>query len=72
MITYDVDGSWYPCMALAPVSQGEKAEIFKNETFKTFRFSKDNLCKDCEYVRLCRNCYAANFNQTGEKPILCK
>ncbi len=65
MITYDVDGSWYPCMALAPVSQGEKAEIFKNETFKTFRFSKDNLCKDCEYVRLCRNCYAANFNQTG-------
>ncbi len=65
MITYDVDGNWYPCMALAPVSQGEKAKAFKNETFETFQFSKDNLCKNCEYVRLCRNCYAANFNQTG-------
>lgn len=65
MITFDVDGNWYPCMALAPVSQGSEAEIFKNEDFTHFNLACDNTCKQCPLLRLCRNCYAANFNQTG-------
>lgn len=65
MITYDVDGKWYPCMALAPVSQGESAIYFIKESFEHFIFDSDNKCKDCGLLRLCRNCYATNYNQTG-------
>lgn len=65
MITFDVDGQWYPCMALAPVSQGYDAKLFKEENFKQFDLSYDNICKQCPFLRLCRNCYAANYNQTG-------
>ena len=66
MITYDVDGNWYPCMALAPVSQGNIAEKFAYEDFKDFKFRADNICGKCKLLRLCRNCYATNFNQTGD------
>lgn len=66
MITYDIDGNWYPCMALAPVSQGQNADQFVCEDFKTFEFREGNICKNCDLLRLCRNCYAANYNQTGD------
>ncbi|MBR1433107.1 radical SAM protein [Ruminococcus sp.] len=66
MVTYDVDGNWYPCMALSPVSQREKAERFRNEDFRDFVFRDDNKCKECSLLRLCRSCYAANYNQTGD------
>lgn len=76
MITYDIDGKWYPCMALAPVSQGNKAEMFIRENFDNFKFDKKNMCKSCKLLRLCRNCYATNYNQTGDvqnqTPIQCK
>ena len=66
MVTYDVDGNWYPCMALAPVSQGKTADKFRNEDFHNFAFRNDNKCKNCNLLRLCRSCYATNFNQTGD------
>lgn len=66
MVTYDVDGTWYPCMALAPVSQGKEAVRFANENFSTFCFDDGNPCKMCKLLRLCRNCYAVNYNQTGD------
>lgn len=65
MITYDVNGKWYPCMALAPISQGKKAIKFIHESFDKFEMSSSNKCKECKLLRLCRNCYATNYNQTG-------
>lgn len=75
MVTYDVDGSWYPCMALAPVSKGLDSKKFEYENFETFKFNESNICRNCELLRLCRNCYAANYNQTHnvemQTPIQC-
>jgi len=66
MVTYDVDGKWYPCMALSPVSQGKDALKFLNEDFEDFSFDANNKCKKCNLLRLCRSCYASNYNQTKD------
>ena len=63
---FDIQGNWYPCQGLSPLTVGkEKSEQFKSRDFKFFKLSNDNSCKKCPWIRLCRTCYAANFLETG-------
>lgn len=62
---YDMDGHCYPCQGLASTSVGEeKAEIFEGEGFEHFKLSRNNPCRACQWLRICRTCYAANFLET--------
>lgn len=66
MMCFDTHGDAYPCQGFAPVSIGDEAKNFINYDEKNFRFSKENICKNCSWVRLCPNCYAANLQSTGD------
>lgn len=76
MTCFDTVGGEYPCQGFAPVSIGDDAKKFANFDEKNFRFTDDNLCKKCPWVRLCPNCYAANLQSTGNiqkvDPNLCQ
>lgn len=63
---FDIQGNWYPCQGLSPLTVGkEAARQFCNQDFLNFCLSQDNPCKNCRWVRLCRTCYAANYLETG-------
>lgn len=64
MICFDTEGRAYPCQGFAPVSIGEEAKNYINFDEKNFRFTESNMCKQCQWVRLCPNCYAANLQST--------
>lgn len=66
MICFDTEGGMYPCQGFAPVSIGDAAGIFLDYDEKNFRFTDNNICKKCPWVRLCPNCYAANLQSTGD------
>ena len=76
MVCCDADGNAYPCQGFAPVSIGEKSEAYRDFDQTKFRFTDDNPCKRCSWVRLCPNCYAANLQSTGDiqqvDPNLCQ
>ena len=76
MVCYDTQGNQYPCQGFAPVSIGEKSNLFLEFDNRNFRFTHENRCKSCKWVRLCPNCYAANFQSMSDiqkvDPNLCK
>lgn len=76
MTCFDSEGCAYPCQGFAPVSIGDNAQEYRNFDEKKFRFTIDNPCKTCPWVRLCPNCYAANLQSTGDiqkvDPHLCQ
>ena len=73
---FDTEGGAYPCQGFAPVSIGEEARQYRDFDEKKFRFTQENLCRTCPWVRLCPNCYAANLQSTGDiqkvDPNLCQ
>ena len=75
MLCCDTSSNVYPCQGFAPVSIGEGAETFHEFDEAGFRFTKENTCRECSWVRLCPNCYAANLQSTGNiqkvDPDLC-
>lgn len=69
MFSYDVDGVAYPCQFFMPVTLGEeRAEGAKSLVFRdeVFRSDFPQPCRDCLALRICPNCYGANYEQTGE------
>lgn len=76
MTCYDAEGIAYPCQGFAPISIGKQANAFVDFDEKQFRFTDENSCKKCPWVRLCPNCYAANLQSTGDiqrvDPNLCQ
>lgn len=62
---YDIQGNWYPCQGLSPLTVGADAVNFREKDFNNFTLSDATVCKKCKWVRLCRTCYAANFLETG-------
>lgn len=70
IICYDAEGERYPCQGFAPVSIGREAEKFRDYDQDNFRFTSENRCRDCRWVRLCSNCYAANFQATHNMQIV--
>ncbi len=65
-VCYDVDGVAYPCQGFAPISIGDDAERFRRMGEADFELSDGYACKTCKFVRLCPNCYAANYQVTGD------
>ena len=63
---YDTLGRDYPCQGFAPASLGEAAEQFRDFDFRKFSLSEGNPCRSCKWIRLCRCCYAANYQATGD------
>lgn len=76
MQCFDSYGNAYPCQGFAPISIGEEAALYLNFDEKKFRFTNSNRCKNCQWVRLCPNCYAANLQSSSDiqqvDPCLCK
>lgn len=72
MMCYDTLGNAYPCQGFAPVSIGDDAKEYCDFDEKEFRFNEENFCKRCPWVRLCPNCYAANFQSTGNIQLVDK
>ena len=70
MVCFDTQGDCYPCQGFAPVSIGEQSKEYKNFDPTNFLFSDNNPCRDCMFVRLCSNCYAANLQSTGDIQIV--
>ena len=66
MQCFDTCGNAYPCQGFAPISIGEKAITYHNFDETQFKFTDANVCKHCQWVRLCPNCYAANLQSTND------
>lgn len=66
MTCYDTEGNSYPCQGFAPISIGDMAIEYRNYDDKNFCFTQTNICRQCPWVRLCPNCYAANLQSTGD------
>ena len=69
MFSYDVDGVAYPCQFFMPVTLGEeRAKEAKKLTFRDELFREDfpEPCRDCIALRVCQNCYGANYESTGD------
>ena len=44
---FDIQGNWYPCQGLSPLTVGhEAAKQFQNRDFLNFRLSQDNPCRN--------------------------
>lgn len=65
MICYDHNGDKYPCQGFSPISIGKDSEKFKNLDENSFEISDDNPCKTCRFLRICNNCYSANYQASG-------
>ena len=65
LICFDTEGNKYPCQGFAPISIGSRAADYKNFDERKFRFNEENMCKNCKFIKLCPNCYAANLQSTG-------
>jgi radical SAM protein with 4Fe4S-binding SPASM domain len=61
MVTYDVDGTPYPCHMFTPIVLGEN----RTEDLKRFDFFSENLvdsrCELCPFLRICPTCYGFNY-----------
>lgn len=66
MVCYDTQGHKYPCQGFAPVSISEQSKDYSDFDETRFRFTDTNKCRQCPWVRLCPNCYAANLQSTGD------
>lgn len=65
MICYDHEGNQYPCQGFSPISIGEASAQFLNLDEDSFELLDSNPCKTCRFLRICNNCYSANFQATG-------
>lgn len=65
MTCYDTLGNEYPCQGFAPVSIGDESSKYRNFKQEKFQLADQTKCKNCMWVRLCPNCYAANLQSTG-------
>jgi len=63
---YDTWGRLMPCNGMSFVSVGEKSKFLSKLKDDDFIFSDENICKCCEYVRVCKTCFAANYYLTGD------
>lgn len=66
MVTYDVDGSSYPCHLFLPWISGRKtgfASVYGDSDLC------DGRCRSCSYLRICKHCYGFNFFERGDPAI---
>lgn len=67
MVTYDVDGTAYPCHMFVPITHGkwdikeklDKINFFDDESLI------DESCKKCHMLRICKTCYGFDLKDRG-------
>lgn len=67
MVTYDVDGTPYPCHLFVPINHDHKnaAEELSQIDFNDDALFQDPSCKDCKILRICKTCYGFNYRDRG-------
>jgi sulfatase maturation enzyme AslB (radical SAM superfamily) len=60
---YIASDKWYPCQGLSEMSIG--SEKFKYEEFEDDTVRRKSPCGKCEFIRICKKCYAMNYMDTG-------
>lgn len=67
MITYDVDGTTYPCHLFTPMVLGcqKAAELQNKMDFASGNVNTDPFCEDCSLLNICPTCYGFNYRDTG-------
>jgi radical SAM protein with 4Fe4S-binding SPASM domain len=64
MVTFDVDGTDYPCQSFLPMSIGkEKAAHSRTINFNLLEHLVDPKCKNCILQSICPTCYGSNFGE---------
>lgn len=61
----DEKDGWYPCQGLMPMSLQGQEKKFRHESFQEGCVWKNSKCGNCKFVRICRTCYAMNYNATN-------
>ena len=62
MVTYDVDGTAYPCHMFTPIVLGEnRSDDLKKYDFDIEEILIDPDCKDCLLINICPTCYGFNY-----------
>ena len=67
MVTYDVDGTAYPCHLFVPITHGKFEaikELSKIDFYEDAEFL-DETCMDCKMLRICKTCYGFNYKERG-------
>lgn len=60
----DGNDGWYPCQGLMPMSVEGRGRTFQYKTFSEKSIMEKSACKTCKFIRICRTCYAMNYNMT--------
>lgn len=68
MVTYDVDGTAYPCHLFVPITHGKEESI---KELNEIDFQKDSsfldaACLECGMLRICKTCYGFNYKERGD------
>ncbi len=67
MVTYDTDGSSYPCHMFAPITVGaNKSDYYKSLDFLDNQQVFDTECTDCSISSICPTCYGFNYKFRGD------
>lgn len=69
-LTYDVDGTTYPCHLFSPLVAGEELSISlsdfeKDDTLTQYGDKYDPYCIECHLCNWCPPCYGFNYMLTG-------
>lgn len=67
MVTYDVDGSVYPCHIFTPLVLGaDKALEINNSNLNCSCNLNDEYCENCLLKHWCNTCYGFNYRDRGD------
>ena len=65
LCSYNIDGQYYPCHTLTPISVGKNLDTFANMTVKDFEYQTDPYCKNCIFLACCSTCLGINLRDRG-------
>lgn len=65
-ITYDIDGTAYPCIIFSPLVLEPSDNNWRNINFMDENNYIDPECKDCFIKKMCKTCYGYNYQRTGQ------
>lgn len=68
MVTYDVDGTAYPCHLFVPITHGKEEAIkeLNKVDFQNDLSFIDTACMECGMLRICKTCYGFNYKERGD------
>lgn len=66
LVTYDIDGTCYPCHMFTPVVLGSRSLPLDKACFCCETASLDKHCLTCCYLNWCSSCYGFNYFHRGD------